>query len=140
MDRMEGILAESEHIGRVLFGSASRFRLGIWIASLPGMPRTFSAIEYWTFCRDAGWPGAGKPIEYEMRRSFEFCGMVLRRNDLRPKAKGRKVLWTKLPSTGWQLFEALDPWLRVGEPKLKLSELAERIAVTDLQRLREELQ
>jgi hypothetical protein len=127
------LLAEMEHIGRMLFGSAYRFRLGIWIAGLPGAPRTFSVLEYWSFCTEAGWPGAGKPITSYMRR-FEIAGMAER-----SVVRRRRPLWVKLDSPAWEFFESLDPWRRAHQPKVKLSDLAAHMAKFDLQKLRTEL-
>lgn len=128
------LLAEMEHVGRAMFGSPARFRLGIWIAGLPGDPRTFSTLEWWAFCRDAGWPGDRKPIGPIMVK-FETLGMVRKANAQR----GRRAMWTKLQSPAWQLFESLDPWRRHHQPKLKLADLTEQISRIDLMRLRVEL-
>lgn len=130
------LLAEMETVGRALLGSPGRFRLGIWIAGLPGNPRTFSVLEYWAFCRDAGWPGAGRPIGTYMRR-FENLEMVRLARPAR--GRGGKALWTKLPSPAWQLFEALDPWRRAHQPKITLADLTAQISRFDLLRLRGEL-
>jgi hypothetical protein len=125
-----------ERVGRALLGSVARFQLGIWIAGLPGRPRTFGTLEYWSFCEDAGWPGAGRPIGYHMAR-FELLGMVEVRHDLRPRP--RRQQYTRLDSAGWDLFASLDPWRRAHQPKMKLSELHARIARADLVQLRAEL-
>lgn len=130
------LLEEMERVGRALVGSVARFQLGIWIAGLPGDPRTFSALEYWSFCQEAGWPGAGKPIGLHMAR-FELCGMAVARHDLRPRP--RRQQYTRLDSAGWELFASLDPWRRAGAPKLRLSDLQSRLARADLVQLAAEL-
>lgn len=134
MEADPGLLGEMETVGRALLGSPLRFQLGIWIAGLPGAPRTFSVLEYWSFCREAGWPGEGKPVGYHMLR-FERLDMVRKANERR----GRRQMWTKLPSQAWGLFEALDPWRRAHQPKLKLSDLTALMSRADLLKLRTEL-
>lgn len=133
MEADAGLLAEMDEIGRTLFGSAHRFRLGIWIAGLPGAPRTFSVLEYWSFCREAGWPGDGAPVAGYLRR-FEKVGMVAQ-----SPIRRRRRAWVKLDSDAWQLFQALDPWRRAHQPKLKLSDLTALMSKADLMKLRMEL-
>lgn len=98
-------------IGRLLFGRPARLRLGMWIASLPGRPHTFTQKQFWEFCERAQWPECGKSVLADLRR-FHQLEMIEPRPDL---AAGRRVrYWTKQTSPLWRIFQGAIEGIRFG--------------------------
>lgn len=92
-----------DRCGRLMFGKSSRLRLGIWVARLPGRPRTFSTVEYFQYLAETDWRELKPTVVHDMRR-FQALGMVRPVEKIEGVAVKRLRYWERVDSPLWDTF------------------------------------